>query len=209
MEFIQYIGENFTDLLSLAGTHILLVVAGICLALIIGFPLGIIAAKFEKVAPVILSLTNVLQLIPSIAMLAVLMLYFGLGNLTMTIGICLYSLMPIVRNTYVGIKEVKAGILEAGVGIGMTSMQVLTKVQIPLSIPFLMTGLRVAVVIAVSVACLGPYIGAGGLGVEIASGINTLDTMKIYSGVIPAALLAIIADFVLGKIEKKTKKRLA
>lgn len=208
-ELGQYIAENFTQLLSLTGTHILMVFYGIGLALLIGFPLGVLAAKFEKLAPLILSLTNILQLIPSIAMLAIIMLYLGLGIETMVVGIFFYSLLPIVRNTYVGIKEVEEGILEAGIGVGMTPLQVLMKVQFPLSIPFLMAGLRVASVIAVAVACLGPYIGASGLGEEIISGINFRDNVKIYAGVIPASLLAIIADVVLGNIEKRTKKRLA
>lgn len=208
-EFGQYVAKNYMELLSLTGIHIVMVLYGIGLALLVGIPLGVLAAKFERIAPVILSLTNILQLIPSIAMLAIIMIYFGLGFQTMVFGIFFYSLLPIVRNTYVGIKEVKESILEAGIGVGMTSMQVLMKVQFPLSIPFLMAGLRVAAVIAVAVACLGPYIGASGLGEQIISGINFRDNVKIYAGVIPACLLAIFADVILGKIEKRTKKRLA
>lgn len=213
MEFLtelgQYIANNSTELLTLTGEHILMVLYGILLALAVGIPLGILAARYEKLAPVILSLTNILQLIPSLAMLAILMIYLGLGFQTMVVGLFFYSLLPIVQNTYVGIKEIDESITEAGTGIGMTSFQLLRKVKLPLSMPFLMAGLRVASVIAISVACIGPYIGAGGLGKEIISGISLQSEMKIYAGAIPATILALIADFILGQIEKKAKQRIA
>ena len=204
-ELIQYMIKNQAELISLTIEHIQMVAYGIILALIVGIPLGIIAARFERFSSIIISSTSVLQLVPSIAMLSILMLYFGLGKQTMVIGLFLYSLLPIVRNTYIGIKEVDKNIIEAGKGCGMTPMQLLSKVQFPLSIPFLMAGIRVAAVIAVSVACIGPYIGAGGLGKEIISGISLQSEVKIYAGAIPAA---IFADFILGKIEKKTKQRI-
>ncbi|KAB8126215.1 ABC transporter permease [Gracilibacillus oryzae] len=208
-ELSQYMVENSSLLLELTIQHILMVGYGIALALVIGIPLGIIAARYEWLAPFIISLTNILQLVPSLAMLAILMLYFGLGFETMVIGLFLYSLMPIVRNTYVGIREVDASIMEAGKGSGMTPLQLLAKVQLPLSIPFLLAGLRVASVIAIAVACIGPYIGAEGLGKEIISGISLQSDVKIYAGAIPATLLAIVADFALGLLEKKAKKRMA
>jgi len=213
MNFITELGsymiENMDELLALSIEHLLMVVYGIGLALVVGVPLGILAAKFEKLAPIIISITNVIQLIPSLALLAILMLYFGFGFNTVVIGLFLYSLLPIVKNTYVGIKEVDDSIMEAGVGNGMTSLQLLYKIQFPLSIPFLMAGLRLAAVIAISVATIGPYIGADGLGREIISGISLQSDVKIYAGAIPATFMAIIADFILGKIEKKTKSRIA
>lgn len=208
-ELSQYMMENRQELLTLTLEHIVMVAYGIGLALLAGIPLGIIAARYEKLAPIIISATNILQLIPSLAMLAILMLYFGLGFQTMVIGLFFYSLMPIVRNTYVGIKEVDDSIIEAGKGSGMTPLQLLAKIQFPLSIPFLMAGLRVASVIAVAVACIGPYIGAEALGKEIISGISLQSDVKIYAGAIPATLLALIADFTLGKMENKTKQRIA
>lgn len=213
MEFItdlmKYMVDNYDMLLALSIEHILMVVYGIGLALLVGVPLGIVAAKYERLAPIIISVANVLQLIPSLAMLAILMLYFGFGFKTVVIGLFLYSLLPIVKNTYVGIKEVDESIVEAGIGNGMTTFQLLWKVQFPLSIPFLMAGLRLAAVIAISVATIGPYIGAGGLGKEIISGISLQSDVKIYAGAIPATLIAILADYILGKIEKKTRKRMA
>ncbi|WP_373893720.1 ABC transporter permease [Virgibacillus sp. CBA3643] len=209
MELGQYMTENSGELLGMTIDHIIMVVYGMALALLVGIPLGILAAKYERLAPLIISLTNILQLVPSIAMLAILMLYLGLGFETMVVGLFLYSLMPIVRNTYVGLKEVDASIMEAGRGSGMTAFQLLSKIQFPLSLPFVMAGLRVASVIAIAVACIGPYIGADGLGKEIISGISLQSNVKIYAGAIPATLLALIADFILGKLEKKTKHQTA
>lgn len=209
IELGTYMLENASELLALAGEHVMMVLYAIGFALLVGIPLGILAAKFKKAAPVILSLVNILQLIPSLAMLAILLIYFGLGNSTVVIGLFFYSLLPIVRNTYVGLKEVDASVTEAGRGIGMTPLQLLWKVEFPLSIPFLMAGLRVAAVIAVAVATIAPYIGGGGLGSEIVGGINLQNDVRLYAGAIPAAALAILADFLLGIFERKTKNRFA
>lgn len=206
-DLLDYIGNNGSELLYLTMEHILLVMYGIGLALIVGIPLAILAVKVERLSAPILSLANILQNIPSLAMLAILMFYFGLGNTSVVIGLFFYSLLPIIRNTYVGLKEVDLGIMEAGIGMGMTSFQLLAKVQLPLSLPFIVAGLRVAAVIAVSVASIAPYIGGGGLGKEIISGISQQSDVKILAGAIPAILLAIIADFVLGFAENRSKKR--
>ncbi|WP_153723031.1 ABC transporter permease [Sporosarcina cascadiensis] len=206
-ELMQYVVENQSEMLSLTIEHILLVVYGVALAFVVGVPLAILAVKVERLAPVILSAANVLQNVPSLAMLAILMLYFGLGNTAVIIGLFFYSLLPIIRNTYVGLQEVDGNLLDAGKGVGMSSFQLLTKVQIPLSLPFLVAGLRVAAVIAVGVASIAPYVGGGGLGKEIVSGIAQRSDIKILAGAIPAALLAIIADYILGFFEKYAKKR--
>ncbi|SKA92680.1 ABC transporter permease [Sporosarcina newyorkensis] len=208
-ELMQYIMNNQSELLALTVEHILLVIYGVVLAFIVGVPLAIVAVKIPRLAPVILSVANILQNVPSLAMLAILMLYFGLGNTAVIIGLFFYSLLPIIRNTYVGLQEVSGSLLDAGKGVGMNSFQLLTKVQIPLSLPFIVAGLRVAAVIAVGVASIAPYIGGGGLGKEIVSGIAQRSDIKILAGAIPAALLAILADYLLGFVEKYTKKRTA
>src|SRR4051812_2971988 len=128
-ELGQYMAENSSELFALTLEHIMMVAYGLVLALLVGIPLGIIAAKYEKLAPIIISITNIFQLIPSLAMLAILMLYLGLGFQTMVVGLFFYSLLPIVKNTYVGIKEVDENIIEAGRGSGMTPFQLLQKVQ--------------------------------------------------------------------------------
>lgn len=213
MQFIKelflYMFEKYDELFMLAIEHLLMVGYGLGLALLVGIPLGMIAARFERLAPIILSIVNVLQLIPSLAMIAILMLYLGFGFKTIVISLFLYSLLPIVKNTYTGIKEIDDSIIEAGVGNGMTNLQLLFKIQFPLALPFLMAGLRLAAVIAISVATIGPYVGAGGLGKEIVSGISLQSDVKIYAGAIVATLLALIFDFTLGKVETKMKKRIS
>lgn len=202
-EFLAYIAENHSMILQMTFDHIVMVVIGIGMALVVGVPLGIVCARHEKLGRWIIGTANIIQVFPSLALLAMLMVFLGLGFKTVVAGLFLYSLLPIIRNTSVGIKEVDESITEAGRGIGMSSWQLLWKVQFPLSLPFLMAGIRVAAVIAIGVATIAPLVGGGGLGKEIYSGINFRNDLRIFAGAVPAALLAITADAVLGRWEKK------
>lgn len=199
----EYLQDHAGDLLMLTLNHIVMVVAGLLLALVVGIPLGILCARNERTAKIILAAANTIQVFPSLALLAILMLVLGLGFKTIVVGLFLYSLLPIIRNTYVGLQQVDRGVSEAGKGVGMSPLQLLLKVQMPLSLPFLMAGLRVAAVIAIGVATLAPLIGGDGLGKEIYYGLNHRNDIQIYAGAIPAALLAIAADIVLGKWQKR------
>ncbi|NOU96723.1 ABC transporter permease subunit [Paenibacillus sp. LMG 31456] len=205
MQLITYVSDHSGQLLELTLQHILMVLCGIGLALLIGIPLGIISARNERWSSIILSIANVIQVFPSIALLAILMIVFGLGFYTVVIGLFLYSLLPIIRNTYVGLTQVDRSITDAGKGMGMNPVQLLWNVQLPLSIPFLLAGLRVAAVIAIGVATMAPLIGGDGLGREIYAGINLRNPVRIYAGAIPAALLAIAADIGLGRLQNKWK----
>lgn len=202
----NYTIENWDYLLVLLWNHLLMVLVAIVFALIIGVPLGVLSALKPKFAPLILSIANFIQITPSLALLAVMLVVFGLGFNAATAALFLYSLLPIIRNTYVGVKEVDPILLEAGQGLGLTIFQILKKVQLPLSLPFLFAGVRVASVIAVGVASLAPFVGGSGLGEVILSGINNQVTVQIYAGAIPAALLAVVADILLGITEKHYKK---
>lgn len=202
---IRYLQHNWDNLLLLIGQHIVMVLFGLVLALIVGIPLGILSARNERAGKYILALANLIQVFPSLALLAMLMVIFGIGFYSVVIALFLYSLLPIIRNTYVGLKEVDSSILEAGKGVGMTRFQILRKVQIPLSLSFIFSGIRLAAVIAIGVATLAPFIGGEGLGKEIYSGINLRDPVKIYTSAIITAILAILADYLLGKAEKKTR----
>lgn len=202
IDFFTYVANHWADLLALTYDHILMVITGMVLALIVGIPLGILCAKNKHLATIILGVANVIQVFPSLAMLAVLMILLGIGFKTIVVGLFLYSLLPIIRNTYVGLQQVDPSATQAGKGMGMTSFQLLTKIQFPLSLPFMIAGLRLAAVIAIGVATLAPYIGGEGLGREIISGINYRNPVQIYSGAIIAAILAIIADFLLGRTQK-------
>lgn len=204
---MQYMSNNASTLLSLTLEHIVMVVCGLALALLVGIPLGIVCARHERFASVILAAANVIQVVPSLALLAILMMFLGLGFKTIVVGLFFYSLLPIIRNTYVGLKEIDANLNEAGIGLGMNNWQLLLKVQLPLALPFLMAGFRVAAIIAIGVATLAPLIGGDGLGREIYAGLNMRNSLKIYAGAIPAALLAIITDVVLGKLQDKLKNK--
>ena len=180
-----------------------MVLCGLGLALVVGIPLGIVSARNERLAALILAAANVVQVLPSLALLALLMIWLGLGFKTIVVGLFLYSLLPVIRHTYVGLKQVDSGVVEAGRGIGMSPSQLLLKIRLPLSLPFLTAGLRVAAVIAIGVATLAPLIGGDGLGREIYSGLNMRNNVQIYAGAIPAALLAILADLFLGRLQTK------
>lgn len=189
------------QILILTLEHLELSVIGVGLAIIIGLPLGIVITRNPVVANIIMSITDILQTIPSLAMLALLMVAFGLGNTTLVIALILYSLLPVVRNTYIAISGIDSGLIEAGRGMGMTGMQLLRQVQIPLALPLILAGIRVALVTAIGIATIGVLIGSGGLGSIIWRGIQLIDTQMILSGAIPAALLAMICELSLGKME--------
>jgi len=207
LNLLEYTKENAGYLLHLTWVHIVMVISGLGLALIVGIPLGVLSARNKKLAAIILPVANFIQVIPSLALLALLMIVLGLGFKTVVVGLFLYSLLPIIRNTYVGLSQVNPGISEAGKGVGMSNMQLLLQVQLPLALPFLMAGLRIAAVIAIGVATLAPLIGGEGLGREIYSGLNLHNNIKIYAGAIPACLLAILADIFLGMLQNKLKRR--
>lgn len=207
LDFITYFFSNWSHLLELTIEHIIMVLTGLGLSLIVGIPLGVISAKNERLGKVIITIASFIQVFPSIALLGILMIVLGLGFKTVVIGLFLYSLLPIIRNTYTGLKEVDPSISEAGQGVGMTSMQLLMKVQLPLAVPFLLAGVRVAAVIAIGVATLAPFVGGDGLGGDIMSGINSRNTNKIYSGAVVAALLSVFADWALGKTQQRLERR--
>ncbi|WP_195575866.1 ABC transporter permease [Paenibacillus sp. 1001270B_150601_E10] len=204
-DLISYMSRNSGLLWEYFVSHVIMVLSGVGLAIIIGIPLGILASRNEKLGKLILAVTNILQVIPSLALLVLLMLVIGLGTKTVIIGLLFYSLNPIVRNTYVGLKQVNPSYIEAGRGIGMSPLQLLLKVRFPLSLTYIMSGLRIAAVIAIGVVTIAPLVGGDGLGREIYAGINGQNPMRIYAGAIPAALLAIVSDLVLGYFQRKLK----
>jgi osmoprotectant transport system permease protein len=206
-EFVDYLIKNADKLLGMTIDHILMVAAGLGMALLAGVPLGMISARRERLGRWIIGTANVIQVFPSLALLAMLMIVLGLGFKTVVAGLFLYSLLPIIRNTAVGLQQVDRGISEAGKGIGMSAWQLLWKVQFPLSLPFLMAGIRVAAVIAIGVATIAPLIGGGGLGKEIYAGINFRNDIRIFAGAVPAAMLAITVDMLFGRWEKKLNAR--
>ncbi|KZE36831.1 amino acid ABC transporter permease [Bhargavaea cecembensis] len=183
--------------------HFLMSAYGVLFAAVVGIPAGILIARYGKLSGWVLTAANLIQTIPALAMLAVLMLAMGLGANTVVMSLFLYSLLPIIRNTYTGIRSVDGAILEAGRAMGMTGAQRLFMVELPLSLSVIMAGLRTALIIAIGVATIGAFIGGGGLGSIIIRGTNVTDGAAIIlAGAIPTALMAVIADIVMSWIEK-------
>ncbi|CAN5863944.1 hypothetical protein BH18ACT7_BH18ACT7_22130 [soil metagenome] len=200
----QQSGKIFDQLLA----HIGLTFISLLIAVAIGLPLGIFIAKRKKFAAPVLGFTGILQTIPSIALLGFMIPLLGIGAKPAIVALFLYSLLPIVRNTFTGIGGVDAAVTEAARGMGMNYRQVLFKVQLPLAFPVIMAGIRTATVINVGVATLAAYIAAGGLGEFIFGGIALNNTNMILAGAIPAALLAIVFDLLLSGIQKIRLQRI-
>ena len=188
--------------------HIGLTFISLFIAVIIGVPVGILIARKKKFSAPVLGFTGILQTIPSIALLGFMIPLLGIGPVPAIVALFLYALLPIVRNTFTGITGVDATVIESAKGMGMSQGQILRKVELPLSMPVILAGIRTATVINVGVATLASYIGAGGLGEFIFGGIALNNTNMILAGAIPAALLAITFDFVLSKIQKMNLRKL-
>ncbi|MEL6191086.1 MAG: ABC transporter permease/substrate-binding protein [Bacteroidota bacterium] len=196
-----YFLEKQEEIFAQLATHLWLTLASLFLAVLISVPLGIWISRKEKLASLVLGFTNVLQTIPSIALLGFMIPLMGIGIAPAITALFLYALLPIVRNTYTGITEVDDSITEAAKGMGMSSWQILGRVELPLALPVIFAGIRTATVINVGVATLAAYIGAGGLGEFIFGGIALNDSQMILAGAIPAALLAVLLDTFLGRIQ--------
>ena len=186
--------------------HLKISFIGVILGSILGIILASLIINSKKASKVIMTVVDAIQTVPTMAMLIFIMLIFGLNDNTVICAIFLYSLFPIVRNTYVGLSSVDAGILRAGKGIGMTRMQLYFKVKLPLAMPYIIAGIRLAIVTALATTTTGVFVGAGGLGGYIWRGIQTRNNLMILSGAVPVSLLAIIFEYFLGFVEKRLKK---
>lgn len=202
MNFWNYIISNYPQILSLLIEHLKLTAVSVGLAILIGVPLGIFISYAAKASKPVLSVANVIQAIPSMALLGFMIPILGIGVIPAIVAVVLYSLLPIIKNTYTGIENINPQTLEAAKGIGLTPFQVLTKVQIPLALPVIMAGVRIASVTAVGLMTMAAFIGAGGLGYLVFSGIRTVNNNQILAGAIPACLLALMVDFLIGLVEK-------
>ena len=194
------------EIFRLTADHLLLVVNAMVVAIAIGVPLGIFLTRRPKARPWLLGLANIMQTIPSLALLGFLIpipLIGGIGKRTAIVALVLYALLPILRNTFVGILGVEAAVCESAVAMGMTDRQLLRQVQLPLAAPTIMAGIRVATVTTIGTATIAAIIGGGGLGVFIFRGVASLDTVQILAGAVPAALIALAADGGLGWVERK------
>jgi osmoprotectant transport system permease protein len=188
------------------GEHMLLVFVSILIATLVGIPLGILITRKKNLRSSVLGIANILQTIPSLALFGLLIpvpIIGGIGTTPAIVVLTVYSLLPIIRNTYTGITGIDAAIIEAGQGMGMSDRQLLLQVEIPLALGVILAGVRVATVIAIGIATIAPAIGAGGLGVFIFRGIAVVNNQLILAGAVPAAGIALLADFAIGWLEKR------
>ena len=203
-QLVEQTQLRWGEVLSATSIHIQLVFFSMIIATVLAVTLGIIVTRVPQLKTIVLGGTGILQTVPSLALLGFMIPIFGIGVKTAIAALFLYSLLPIMRNTYTGIKDVDSATIEAARGMGMTSMQILFKVELPLAIPVIMAGIRTAAVINVGNATLAAFIGAGGLGDFIFLGITRGIDGLILLGAIPAALLAIIIETFFSAVERWT-----
>lgn len=207
---MDFLARNAPEILQRTGQHLILVWVSMAIAVLIGVPLGILATRQPYLGKPILGFANVMQTIPSLALFGFLLpipLIGGIGARTAIVALILYALLPIIRNTYIGITNVDPAIREAGRGMGMSDRQLLLQVELPLAFGVILAGIRVATVIGVGVATIAAAIGAGGLGEFIFRGVAIVDNELILAGAIPAAIMALAADLSLGWIERRLTVR--
>ena len=206
-EILQIYMERREWFLELFGQHLKIAGIAIVLAGIMGLLLGIFIAEKEFMAPVILTLANIFYTIPSISLLGILIPFTGIGDKTAIIALTLYGLMPMIRNTYTGICGVSQEIIQTARGMGSTDIQILWRIKLPLALGVILAGVRNMVVMTLSVTAIAAFIGAGGLGVAIYRGITIYNPALTFAGSVLIALLALIADLLLGILENYVKKR--
>jgi osmoprotectant transport system permease protein len=202
----EFLKANWQDIITLMGEHLMLVLISTSVAVAIGIPLGILLSRRPRLRTPVLGLANVMQTVPSLALFGLLIplpLIGGIGARTAIVALVLYALLPVIRNTVTGIIGVDKNVREAAVAMGMTDGQILRQVELPLAMSVILTGVRVAVVISVGVATIAAAVGAGGLGTYIFRGLRQYDNRLILAGALPAALMALAADFGLGLLEKR------
>ncbi|HZJ68692.1 MAG TPA: ABC transporter permease [Candidatus Eisenbacteria bacterium] len=187
--------------------HLSICAMSIVIILFLGTILGILMTTSNTVAKIMLNITSFLYTIPSIALFGFFIAITGIGNKTAIIVLVIYGILPMVRNTYVGITEVDPKIIEAAKGMGSNCWQLLFKIELPLAMPVIVTGIRTMVIMVISLTSIASFIGAGGLGVAIYRGINTYNPALTFLGSLMVALLALLADFLIGQIEKKLTSR--
>ena len=197
---MRYLIENPGRVSELTLDHVRLVALSVLAAMVIGIPLGIVCTRVRWLEAPIMNLSGVLYTVPSLALFAILIPYTGLGATTAIIALSLYSLLAIIRNTIAGIDDVSPAALDAARGMGMTARQRLLLVELPLALPVIMAGIRVATVAAVGIATIAAVVGAGGLGRLIFDGLRTLDPDRVLAGAIMASVLSLLADWGLARL---------
>ncbi|AMO85164.1 ABC transporter permease [Solibacillus sp. FSL K6-1781] len=199
---MSFFTENSADILLKTWEHFYISFSALLLGVIIAVPLGIMLSKTKTVAKIVLTVTSVLQTVPSLALLAIMIPFLGVGKVPAIFALCIYSLLPILNNTFIGMRSVNQNIKAAGTAMGMTPLQSMRMVELPLAMPIIMSGIRLSAVYVISWATLASYIGAGGLGDFIFNGLNLYKTELIVGGALLVTALALLVDFLLSRFER-------
>lgn len=200
---MNFWSEYGSEILLKFWEHFYLSILAIFLGILVAVPLGAVLTRLKRGSETVIKVVGVFQTIPSLALLSIMIPFFGIGKIPAVIALFLYSLLPILRNTYVGIKSVDATYLDAAKGMGMSQMQRLLQVELPLAMGVIMAGIRVSTVYVISWTTLAAYIGAGGLGDYIFNGLNLYRMDLVLMGTIPITFLALLSDALLKRSEQK------
>lgn len=201
-ELLGYMARNGDQIAQRTLEHLSLVGWAVGLAILVGVPIGVVMTRYARLQGPMMGLTNLVQTIPALAFFGFLIPVTGIGWTTSVIVLFFYSMLPVVKNTYTGIKGVDPSLVEAGRGMGLTDLKLLTIVELPLALPVIIVGVRVATVIAIGTATIAALVGGGGLGAIILRGLSQANDTVVLAGAVPAALLAILADVGLGWVER-------
>ena len=200
---MSFLINNFSQLILRISEHLLISMSALALGVIVSVPLGLVVSRNERLSNFVIGISSVLQTIPSLALLAMMVPIFGVGRLPAILALFIYSLLPILRNTVLGMNSVNKDVVDAAKGMGLTPVQLVFKVQVPLSVSVIMSGIRLSAIYVVAWTSLASYIGAGGLGDFIFNGLANFDFAYILMGTIPITLMALIIDALLGLLESK------
>ena len=202
MELVNYIIKHWADIMEKTFQHISLSFTAVVIACVVGIPVGFLIVNHKRISNLVMNIANIIQTIPSLALFAFAMPLFGIGRSPAVFALFLYALLPIIKNTLIGIRNVNPATIKAAKGMGMSQMQIMFKVEVPLAISVIMGGIRIATVTCIGITTIATLIAAGGLGDLIYRGLSMYDERMILTGAIFSALLALLADFLLGLVEK-------
>lgn len=204
---IEFLSTYGSSLVSAFGEHIFLSVVSLSLGILFAVPVGVLLSQTKSVASFVMGIAGILQTVPTLALLALMVPLFGVGKGPAIIALFIYSLLPILRNTYLGMKSVDPMVLDAAKAMGMKPFQVITKIQMPLAVPVIMAGIRLSAVYVIAWTTIAAYIGGGGLGEIIFNGLELFRSDLILAGTIPVIILAILTDLLAGRIEQRLTPR--
>lgn len=197
----DFLAQYGSELIVKTWEQIYISAMALLMGIIVAVPIGVVLTRFPKLAKLFIGLASILQTIPSLALLAMMIPLFGVGRTPAIIALFIYSLLPIMRNTYIGMNNVDPILKDSAKGMGMTPTQSIFQIELPLAVPVIMTGIRLSAIYVIAWATLASYIGAGGLGDLIFSGLSLFQPSLIIGGTIPVILLSLIVDYLLGRLE--------